>query len=227
MGGTKRKSTGVGKRIAAGLLSLSLAFSNLPLVAPRAALAEPAVTKTYPSVREHIAEKFSQDIAEEVADSSFEAEVEPVVQPRLLLSRGVAPVMLSGPLTSTGVTLDEGMSSSNGSGSEAPEADDLAETGHFMTVRYLLADSTRVSDGDTIDSVWEKAGGAYEDSVSPAIVGQLESVVPIYDAGLDDVWVAFIDSTVLSAVLSAVLVSEDGFVLAGSKALAVHGLTVT
>ena len=66
MGGTKRKSTGVGKRIAAGLLSLSLAFSNLPLVAPRAALAEPAVTTTYPSVRAHIAEQFSQDIAEEV-----------------------------------------------------------------------------------------------------------------------------------------------------------------
>lgn len=69
----------------------------------------------------------------------------------------------------------------------------IVDTEHTVAIKYTLADSTKVKDGDTIDSIYSDI-----DRASETILGQYTSTARVYDMGLEDSYVAFLDSTLIN-----------------------------
>ena len=69
----------------------------------------------------------------------------------------------------------------------------IVDTEHTVAIKYTLADSTKVKDGDTIDGIYSDI-----DRASETILGQYTSTARVYDIGLPDNYVAFLDSTLVN-----------------------------
>lgn len=69
--------------------------------------------------------------------------------------------------------------------------DDYAGTGHDLYLKYLLADSRRVSEGDTIDSIFTS-----EDKILETVIAQYSSTADLLDPGpQSDYYLALMDTT--------------------------------
>lgn len=72
-------------------------------------------------------------------------------------------------------------------------SEDVHDTGQLIYVRYTLADQREVRQDETLDSVWEDPEHAAQ-----TVWSQSETVTNVYDVGLSDYYVAFIDNTKLN-----------------------------
>ena len=88
----------------------------------------------------------------------------------------------------------------------SPPTHALEDSGHTMTVKYTLADTTTLPKDTTLDSVWDNP-----ETALATIVGQYESMVHLFNAS-DDYYVAFIDATKLThdgVIYDTVFAADD------------------
>lgn len=79
----------------------------------------------------------------------------------------------------------------NSSERDDPSEDDYASTGHDLYLKYLLADSTLVSDGDTIDDIFTS-----EEKILRTVIAQYSATADLLDPGPEsDYYLALMDTT--------------------------------